>query len=318
MLAAMPCEFHLDDRIGSERESREWDAAIALIAERQYGVIGRLQLLRVGLTPRAIQGRIRAGRLHAIHRGVYAVGHRNLSRKGQSLAALLFVGEGGVLSHRSAADVWELRASTEPEIDVTAPTHRRGDARVRIHQDALDPRDTMTRNGIPVTKPMRTLLDLAACIPDNELERAIRQAVYRRLTTTARLAEAGHQRSGQRGMKKMRKALINIGEAPGLTRSHLEEEFLPFLRKHRLPLPELNVKMRIAGRPSEVDCMWREQRLIVELDGRDGHDSTPAFEADRARDAALVAARWRVVRVTSRRMRADGNRLAGELRILLA
>jgi very-short-patch-repair endonuclease len=115
----------------------------------------------------------------------------------------------------------------------------------------------------------------------------------------------------------MRTALIHLGEAPGLTRSELEDDFVRFTRRHSLPLPELNVDMKIRGRRIEVDCLWRDQRVIVELDGRDAHDSTPAFEADRARDTALTAALWRVVRVTSARMRLDGQALAAELRALL-
>src|SRR4051794_12294500 len=266
-----------------------------------------MQLERIGLSRHEIGDRVRAGRLHPLHRGIYAVGHRSLSREGRYLAAVLFAGEGAALSHCSAADLWELRASREPDIDVTAPMHRRGDASVRIRQNDLDPRDTMTRAGIRVTKPLRTILDLAAAIDDEkQLERAIRQAVYRKLTTTALLAEAVHDRPGQRGTKRLRSVLANLGEAPGLTRSPLEDEFIRFLRKHKLPMPELNVGMN----GIEVDCVWREQRLIVELDGRDAHDSTPAFESDRARDAALVAARWRVVRVTSRRINRDGQALA--------
>ena len=114
----------------------------------------------------------------------------------------------------------------------------------------------------------------------------------------------------------MRIALMHLGEAPGLTRSDLEEEFLRFLRKHSLPMPELNVELQIASNRIEADCVWPEQRLIVELDGRDAHDSTPAFESDRARDLALAAAGWRTGRVTSRRMRHDGPALAAELRAL--
>jgi very-short-patch-repair endonuclease len=301
-----------------QRRSRDRDATLAVVAARQEGVISHSQLIRIGFDDDVIGRQIAAGRLHPMHRGVYAVGHPSVSRTGRYLAAVLFAGDGAVLSHCAAADVWELRASKEPKIDVTVPADRRGDATVRIHRDALDGGETMTRDGIRVTKPLRTLLDLAAYVTDKELERAIRQAVYRRLTTTALLAEAVHERSGHRGMKKMREALVNLGEAPGLTRSDLEEDFLAFLRKHRLPMPELNAKMRIGGRAIEPDCIWREQRLIVELDGRDAHNSTPAFESDRARDAALTAALWRVVRVTSRRIRTDGKQLAKELRTLLA
>jgi very-short-patch-repair endonuclease len=186
-----------------------------------------------------------------------------------------------------------------------------------MRRDNLDPKDTMTRQGIRVTKPLRTLLDLAACVTDKELERAIRQAVYRKLTTTTLLAEAVHRRNGQRGAGKMREALERIHEAPGLIRSGLEQDFLAYLRKHRLPLPELNVEIRIGRGKIEADCVWREHKVIVELDGRDAHDNTAAFESDRARDTALAAAGWRVIRVTARRMRSDAKSLARELRAIL-
>src|SRR3954467_14461173 len=311
-------EIDTDRAIRGERRSRGVDAAMAMLAERQRGVASRAQLVRIGASDDGIDRRIRAGRLHVIHRGVYAVGRRHLSREARYVAALLFAGDGAVLSHRSAADVWELRSPKEPRIDVTVPLDRRGDPSVTIHRDAIDRIETTTRNGMQVTKPLRTLLDLATAVDDKELERAIRQAVYRRLTTTARLAEAVQERPGHRGTKAMKKALINLGEAPGRTRSELEEKFPRFLKKHDLPMPELNVEMNVRGRRIEADCVWHDQRLIVELDGRDAHDSTPAFESDRARDSALMASHWRVVRVTTRRMQQDGKRLAAELRALLA
>ena len=310
----MPREFHVNRAIDVQRESRAWDAAIAALAARQHGVVGYDQLRRIGLGREAIQWRIDTGRLHPLHRGVYAVGHPEVSREGRYLAAVLAAGAGAVLSHRAAAHLWELRTSKEEEIDVIAPTHRRGDAILVVHAHALRGSETMTRHGIRVTKPLRTLLDLAAAIDDEkQIERAVRQAVYRKLTTTALLAEAVHNRPGRRGTKRLRNALRNIGEAPGLTRSPLEEEFLAFLRKHRLPMPELNVQVE----GFEVDCLWREQRLIVELDGRDAHLQMPAFESDRARDAALVAANWRVIRITSLRMQSDRKRLATQLRAIL-
>jgi very-short-patch-repair endonuclease len=314
----MPREIDKDHQIGGKSRSHELDHLVAALAARQHGVVSTAQLRRIGLSRRAIECRVEAARLHPLHRGVFAVGHPETTREGLYLAAVLFAGEGACLSHRAAADLWELRASKEDEIDVTVPSDRRGDDTTCIHRDVLDARETMTRHGIRVTKPLRTLLDLAAMVDETELERAIRQAVYRRLTTTALLVDAVHERRGRRGTKKLRQALVNLGEAPGLTRSELEHDFLAFLRKHRLPMPELNIEMRINGHKIEVDCVWREQRLIVELDGRDAHHSLPAFESDRARDAALLADGWPVVRVTSRRMRRDAKRLATELRTLLA
>jgi very-short-patch-repair endonuclease len=314
----MPRDFHLDPIYPGERATRPLDSVIAELATEQRGVVGRDQLVQLGLSKHEIDDRVAASRLHPEHRGVYSVGHRRLSRKGRYLAAVLFGGEGAVLSDCAAADLWEMRAFRERRIEVTTPGHRRGDPTVRMRQRTLDPTDTTTRFGIPVTTPLRTLLDLAACVPARELERAIRQAVYRRLTTTALLAEAVDQRSGRRGTAKLRRALVNLGEAPGLTRSNLEQDFLRFLRRHRLAMPELNVEMWIDGQPIEADCVWPQHRLIIELDGRDAHDSTPAFESDRARDLALQAAGWRTGRVTSRRLRKDGAALASELRALTA
>jgi very-short-patch-repair endonuclease len=274
-------------------------------------------LIAVGLTPREIERAVELKRLHRIHESVYAVGHRALTKHGRYMAAVLSAGDDAVLSHRSAADLWDLRASREGEIDVIANTHRRGGGDVVPHRTALEPGDITTCQGIPTTTPLRTIIDLAAVAREHQLEPAIRQAVYRRLTTTALLAEAVHNRPGQRGTKRLRDVLIHLGEAPGETKSRLEDRFLRFLRRHRLPMPELNVPMQIAGNPIEADCLWREQRVIIELDGRDGHDSTPAFESDRSRDLALTAAGWRPGRVTSRRLRFDADALAKELRVLL-
>ena len=312
----MAREFHKRRPGDGEGESRRALAAAAELAATQRGAISREQLRVCGLSDDRIDFWIATKRLHPRHRGVYALGHRRLTRKGRYVAAVLFAGDGAVLSHYAAADLWELRASRELRIDVTAPSNRRGDRTVVIHGGALEQGEITTHEGIPVTTPLRTLLDLAAVVPRAELERAIRQAVYQRLTTTALLAEAVNDRRGQRGTKRLRTALTHLGEAPGVTRSQLEDQFLRFLRRHRLPLPELNVELEIGGRKIEADCVWRDRRLIVELDGRDAHDSTPAFESDRARDLALTALGWRTGRVTSRRLRHDGPALAGELRAL--
>jgi very-short-patch-repair endonuclease len=314
----MPRDIDAPHRMRPQRRSRGVDAAVATLATRQEGVVSHAQLIEIGLTPRTIGRRLEAQRLHELHRGVYAVGHRHVSRHGRYLAAVLASGSGAVLSHRSAAALWELRAPKEGDIDVTVPCDRRGGGDIRIHRNAIESGDVTTRHGIPVTTPLRTLLDLAAVVGEHELERAIRQAEYAHLTTTALLAEAVTSRPGRRGCKSLRKVLAHLGEAPGLTRSELEQAFLRFLRRHRLPMPELNVRMRIGGRQIEADCIWRARRLIVELDGRAAHDSASAFESDRARDSALVAAHWRVVRITNARMRNDGPRVAAELRALLA
>src|SRR4051794_12500155 len=113
--------------------TRGRDAQIALIAARQHGIITRAQLLAVGLLPSGISDRANGGRLHRIHRGVYAVGHPNLGKEGRWMAAVLACGEGAVLSHVAAAELWGMlpgrRLSAAgpgdegpPSVDVTVPS----------------------------------------------------------------------------------------------------------------------------------------------------------------------------------------------------
>jgi very-short-patch-repair endonuclease len=188
---------------------------------------------------------------------------------------------------------------------------RRAPDGVRIHRTELDPSEVTKRGPIPVTTPTRTLLDLASEVDPSALERALRQAFYLRLTTTASLTSCLSAHRGRRGIKALRKLLPEAHT--GRTRSDLEHDFLTFLRTHRLPLPELNTE--IEG--FEVDCVWRSHRLVVELDGRAAHDTPHGFENDRARDEQLVAAGWRVIRVTPSRLRDQAPTLASHLRRLL-
>lgn len=312
----MPDECDIERRKATQGRSRGADAAVATLAGAQEGVVSRVQLFALGLSRDEIGGRIRAGRLHIIHRGVYAVGHARLSRNGRYRAAVLFAGRGAVLSHASAADLWELRPPGKAGIHVTVPSDRRGDSVVRTHRAQLDPEEMTTRQGIPVTTPLRTILDVAPTLTEKQLERLIRNAEYEHLTTVALLAEAVHNRPRHRGNRALRRVLAHLGATPGHTRSDLEIDFLRFLRKHRLPIPETNQELRLGRRRINVDCIWRDRRLIVELDGRDAHVSQSAFETDRARDTALQAKGYRTARITSARMATDARELAAELRAL--
>jgi predicted transcriptional regulator of viral defense system len=150
------------------------DVRLAALAKRQHGVVSLGQLLDLGLSLKGIAERVRTGRLHRIHRGVYAVSPARLRTEGYWLAAVLACGPGAVLSHRSAASLWELRAAAAPAIDVTVPSRsgrkrRRG---IRVHRSSrLTAEEVMTREGIPVTTVARTLLDLADVLPSQALKR---------------------------------------------------------------------------------------------------------------------------------------------------
>jgi very-short-patch-repair endonuclease len=295
------------------------DRAIAAIAATQHGLITRKQLLDLGLGRGGIEVRLRGGRLQRIHRGVYAVGHANLTREGRWLAAVLAGGSGAVLSHRSAAELWGLFDVGQSPVHVTTPISRISQPGIRSHEARLSVGEIAERSSIPVTSPTRTLLDLAAVAPRHDVARALREAEARRppLLTAEEVLAAVERRPRRRGNSTMRAVLADAGYGRGISRSALESRFRSFLRRHGLPPPARNVHMTIGALEIEADCVWHEQRLIVELDGRAFHDTAAAFESDRARDRALAVHGWTVIRVTWRQLKREERQLARDLRAML-
>jgi len=168
-----------------ESTKRSCDAAIAGVAAAQHGVVSVQQLYVAGLSSSAIGDRVAAGRLHRVHRGVYAVGHARLSDEGRWMAAVLACGYRTLLSHRSAAELWGmLRRSRQRDrtIDVTVPGEGRNRRGIRVHRStALSPADSTRRDGIPVTSPARTLADLRRSLPSPVFDRALREAEFLKL-----------------------------------------------------------------------------------------------------------------------------------------
>jgi predicted transcriptional regulator of viral defense system len=312
----MPDPTALDHHIGGKPRSRAVDAAIAELAGRQHGVVSRAQLTRLGIGRRAIERRIQARRLHALHRGVYAVGHLALTREGRWLAAVLASGRGAALSHRSAAALWGIRVAASAFVEVTVPVARRGRGGIRVHHTVLPADELTSRDGIPVTTAARTLVDLAAVLTPTRLERAIARAELLRLSDTTSLAALLLRYPRRSGSAALRRLLAAAAQ-PDVTRSELEDRFLAFLDTHRLPRPETNVLLHLPGRTIEVDCLWRRQRLVVELDGYAAHGTRRAFDVDRARDRALQAAGLRVLRITWRHLAGEPRPLARDLVRLL-
>ena len=290
---------------GGTRASKV-DTAIARVAARQHGVVSRAQLVAAGLGTGAIAHRARSGRLHRLHRGVYAVGYVPSNPYATGMAALLACGPGAALSHRSAGALWEIVDAPPLPVDITAPTAHRRRGVVVHRSQTLQSRETRRRFGMAVTSPARTLVDLADVLNDRALARAVNEAQLRRLVTPVDLASALAHAPGRAAMTRLR-AFVEQGDAP--TRSVLEDEFLAFVERHGLPRPEVN--QRVAG--LEVDMLWREQGLVVELDGRASHDRSQTFEDDRERDAELLAAAFRVMRITWRRLRENPDREAVRL-----
>jgi len=232
------------------------------------------------------------------------------------MAAVLAAGPGAALSHRSAATLWGLRRPVATAVELTAGSHRRRPG-IRAHRASLAPDEVTISNAIPVTTVPRTLLDLAAVVPRRELERAINEAEVLRLTDSLCLDDLIRRYPRRHGVAALRMVLAAGRAGFGVTRSELEDRFLEFLDRAGLPRPEVNAIVEARGRRFEVDCVWRRQRLIVELDGRMAHGTGTAFERDRSRDRRLMVAGWRALRITWRQLLDEPDVIEADLRRLL-
>jgi very-short-patch-repair endonuclease len=264
------------------------DGRVARVAGRQHGVVSIGQLREAGLSDDAVLGRVRAARLHRVHRGVYAVGHRALTFQGRCMAAALTCGKGAVVSRRSAAALWGLLEPHEGAVHVSVPGRPGRAARtdVLVHRcPSLTTEQTTRAAGIPVTTSVRTIADLRSEVRAATWRRAVRQAEVLGLRTGL-----------ERGTVQ--------------TRSELEDRFLRLCRRHRLPSPQVNGRV---GR-HEVDFLWPNRRLIVETDGYRYHRGPTAFEDDHARDLALRTAGYAVVRLTHHQITTDPAAVANLIR----
>jgi very-short-patch-repair endonuclease len=275
------------------------DRAVAALAGRQHGMVSYAQLGAAGLTPRAIERRVEAGRLHRVHRRVYAVGHAAQTPLGREAAALLACGPGTVLSHRTAGAVWGVVKGPRTGVEVTVVGRDCGSRPGVTHRRVrrIESADLRVRSGLPLTGPARTLLDLGAIASARALRRAVNEALVLRLVDEDDLWAVLERCRGRRGAPQLRQ-LLAAGRGQSLTRSEAERRLLDVLEVRGLRAPETNVRV---GR-YEVDLLWRAERLVVEVDGYAFHATRAAFERDRVRDAELQASGLAVVRVTWRQI----------------
>jgi very-short-patch-repair endonuclease len=255
---------------------------IADLASRQYGVVARRQLT---IGQDAIDHRCRAAQLHRVHQGVYAVGHIGLGQEARWLAAVLACGDGAVLSHRSAATLWGIRLGELFKLEVTTGDRRRHE-QITTHRARLTPADRTTHRGIPVTSPARTLADLAHVLDHDELTRALREAMFRRLYDPEAIRDALTRRPST--------ALRELLTDASVTQSMLEDRFLTICTRHRLPAPR--TQHRIGAK--RYDFAWPQHKVVVETDSWLAHGTPYAFQADRSQTNALQLAGWLVLRFT--------------------
>ncbi len=232
------------------------------------------------------------------------------------MAAVLALGPGAQLSHRSAARLWRLIPPRRSPAEVTRPRNCRPQVGIVAHRSQVPEDEQTVVNGIPVTTVPRTILDLAAVATKRQVERAFNEVEVQQLTDRLSIPALLDRYPGRQGTAVLRAILGDEAALSGKTVNDFEERFAQFVDAHRLPRPRLNADLAAGGRFFNVDCVWDAAKLVVELDGRATHGTRRAFEADRERDRLLVADGWRVVRITWRQLDAEAG-VAADLRRLL-
>ncbi len=276
-----------------EIQRSEFSVEAWRLVERQHGVVSRRQLLDLGLTSEAVAHRLLTGRLHAVARGVYAVGRPDLPREGQWFAALLSCGPSAVLSHRSAAALWGFHPDDRKLTDLTvSTTARRRRPGAVVHSRALAPSEVTLHRGVPVTTVVRTLLDVATRKRGKRLERAINEADKLDLIDPDTLRAALDEYAGRAGVTLLRTILDRY--AFRSTDSELERRFLAIVHCTDLPLPDTGTRLN----GFKVDFHWPALGLVVETDGLRYHRTIDQQMRDRLRDQAHAAAGLTTLRFT--------------------
>jgi hypothetical protein len=291
-----------------KRNSGGLDEQIAAIAARQHGLFGRAQAVALAAGSEAIRWRLRTGRWELVLPKVYRLAGTVETWDQRIMAVCLHWGPGAVASHRAAAKLRGLCDQRHARVEITVD---RGRNRVRprgvvVHRvtEPIPWEDVAKIGGIPVTKPARTLLDLASTEREEIAARFVDDAVRRRLVTLSHLERwlSDPRRKGHRGVPTLRR-LVKERAVLGVTESSLESRALSLLREAGLPIPELQYSVEVLGTViARLDFAYPEQRVAIEVDGFRFHDTRHGFDAERARGNELQALGWSVLRVTAKHL----------------
>ena len=312
----MDGESNNSHRMGGRGRTRHPDALIGELARDQYGVVARRQLLEAGLSRRQIERRVSLGTLHPRFAGVYAVGHPVLRVEGHRLAAVLAGGPEAFASHRMAGAIWSL-ISWNGRPSVTVPSWRPSTGQIAFHTRSLPADEITALEGIPVTTVPRTLLDLATVLDRHRLLNAINEAEERGLGDPLSLPALIERHRGERGVAILRTVLADAGY--GVPKRELEERFQQWIADRGLPRPMLNAWVQVGSQHFSPDCLWRTERVIVELHSARHHSTQPKVNRDARRDRLLALAGWLVIHVTWAQLHdsRDADELDKDLRIAL-
>ena len=280
-------------------------------------MISSAQLRAHGLDKFWVHRRVKAGLLHPVHRGVYAVGRPDLSLRGRYVAAALASGPGAALSHRSAAHLWGLRSNAAGRLEVTIGWNQTGPTGVRTYRTRmLDPRDLTVIDGTPVTTVARTLLDLAAILRPPDLEVVIDRAERANLFDLNAVVDVLQRANGKKGTGTLKRVIAAYENSS--QKSKLERAFKRLLKPATdIPSPSFNALTEGETGTHEVDALWPQQRLAVQLDGFEFHRTRRDREKDALSDADLELAGYRVMRLTWDDSTVNGHCTLRRLRLAL-
>lgn len=278
------------------------DLVIARLCERQEGVASRSELVDAGLSPQMVDRRLAAGTLRPVHRGVFALAYRRLDRPALHHAATRALGGESTVSHDDAAGSWTLRPIPVGPVQLTLPGTGGRDRRkgIILHRAPIPAGDWVERDGLRITSPARTILDLAPSLARRDLERVLDEAHYRNLVSRCVLAETLERNAGRHGVPALRRVLADHELGSTRTESGLEETFVRAYRAQG----RFEFRCQVPLHPYRADLFFAAQRLIVEVDGPI-HRTKRRRAGDAIRDAVLADRGFRTVRVTDEEMDAD-------------
>jgi very-short-patch-repair endonuclease len=295
------------------RAHRSIDQPIGLLAKRQHGVFTRAQAMRCGATDGTIRWRLRVGRWERLHPRVYRLAGTPTTWRQRAIAACLYMGPHSALSYRAAAVLRGLAGFKRARMEVTVPTsrNRSGSHQIRIHVqgDLIPEEDITTIDGIPVTKPARTLLDLATVEKEDVIEQCLDDALRRRLVSLPFLERwlADPRRKRHRGARVLQR-LVDARATIGVTESPLETQVLRLLRDAGLPIPRLQYVVQDGDRfIARLDFAYPDDLVAIEADGFRYHDQRQRFDDERARGNEIEAMGWHVLRITSQHLEQDSD-----------
>jgi very-short-patch-repair endonuclease len=274
----------------------QWrDGAVAALAGRQRTIVSHAQLIELGCSPRAISHWVSRGRLHAVFQGVYSVVDGELPPLAREQAALLACGKRAFLSHETAAAIRGMLSALPADVEVSVVGRRCASRQgIHVHQiKKIDRRELLPHEGLWVSSAPRALLEIAATQTLGDLARALEEGLAKRVLTREDVDAVLARNRPCRGSGRLA-ALLAGGGGTTITRSEAERRFKRLIRDAGLPAPETNVPF---GR-YELDFLWRDAGLVVEIDGYRFHTGPNAFRRDREKSLAVKSAGLELLRFT--------------------